>query len=829
MRVRSFTELVPWICPVSDGVVACKDGGLMATFEIGGRDADNLLDHEYEFMIDQATRAFSEMSVDPWSIVFTLKNSYDLERDNVSMEIEAAEELNDIHMQYVYDTAAVRPRAFMTLHLGPPARDERFFGNIGGMLAQGESAPKAVLFGLQSMFTGKHAFAYRANELRLAVARVESAMDRLTSILPAWRLRRLHGPDLIGFLRATVSGTTSEFIPTTHSGAWFLDSNLPDSPLTVKPKHLELGDKFIGALSLKEWPQATNRHFVGAIMSCGLESTLSVSFRLLGVAEAKKTIASIKAYAELTRYGIKDYLRSMSNSAGPADPSRADRDKQAVVDNTGEALDAIAGGAAFGYMNVSLAIYAYDEQGLEDRIDFLMKRLAPIYPGVIRETLHLTSAWAATMPCNFAEPVRWSLMSTENLAESAPVFLPLRGSPENTYLSEQTERRAQSLCVLPAAAGGHFHFNFHRGALGHTFVIGASRSGKSVMMNFLISQFTQYMPCRVIIFDKDHSCRINTLLHGGTYLDLTVPDGEDAQSGSHVRLNPLSLIGDPRNWDFVIGWICDMIASHGHDMTAREVERVGEAVQELAQNSPKEQWRLAYLSNLLPLELRAQIATYVEGGQHARYFDNEVDSFSLQTITAFEMGALLQVERVGPLAISYAFFRIQRLLEDSRKPGHPVVPTFIYLEECWFLFENPVFRSRIRDWLKTLAKYAAFVVMATQSIDDMVSDDRKLFSSIRDNVANMIFLPNPRAATKSVADLYSREFGLSAETIQMIASGIQRRDYIVVNEDYIKKLYCQFNSRQLAYLRSDSLALKTLNEEMGRGVGWEKRYLQRMT
>lgn len=829
MRVSSITDLVPWLCPVSDGVVACKDGSLLACFEITGRDTDSASDAERQVMLERAASLFSELSVDPWTIVFTLKNCDDLEYPYLPMTLDAASALDEQHRAFVVRAASIRPRAFLTLMLAPPSKDDRFFGNIAGLLAQGEPLYRAIAFGVRSMFVGKHAFAYRAQELAIAVQRIESVAQRFVSVLPDWGLKRLVGPHLTGFLRSLVSGHNLVPNHAVHSPNWFLDSELADSELQVFPDHLKLGDYYVGGFSIRDWPQATDSAFVQNVVAIGVPSTLSVTFKLMNKEESKATIKKIQSYAELTQYGIKDYVKAIFAGSTEPDESKGDREKKIIIRDAEAALEEMAvGSVAFGHMNVSLAIYAKSKTELDDVCDFVYKNISPIYPGIVREKLHLLGCWAATLPGQIYEPVRWSLMHTGNLADCAPVFLPVRGEPVNRYFEEQRQAPSPALSVFPAAYGGHYYFNFHRGALGHTFVIGGSRSGKSVMMNFLISQFTKYQPCRVIIFDKDHSCRINTLMHDGSYFDLgrQNTDGE-ANGQSVVRLNPLSLIGDPIHWEFLVRWLVDLVEGKDFKTTTEHETLIREAIEGLYRID-KKNWRLGHLSTLLPLDLQKEIEPFIAGGQYGDYFDNEEDSFSLSTITAFEMGELLSNPRVGPLAVSYAFYRIQRILEENRRPGATMVPTLIYLEECWYLFENETFQSRVRDWLKTLAKYGAFVVMATQSIEDMVSDNRKLFSSIRDNIATMIFLPNARANAKSVFDVYKREFALPDEVIHEIATSVVRRDYIVVNDDHIKKISCIFSPRQLAYLRSDSLALSILNEEIKRGGDWKGRYLARI-
>jgi type IV secretion/conjugal transfer VirB4 family ATPase len=826
MKTRSITEISPWICPVSDGVVACKDGGLLLSFEITGKDADNMAAVEVEYLLGRIASAVSELRIDPWTVIFTLKNVEDLKYPAASFEIEAAARLDRAHRQYLYRRAALRPRAFLSLHLAPPKKDERFFANIGSMLARGENLARAIYLGVMSSFVGKNAFAYRAEELILALQRLESTADRIVSLLPDLGLRRLLGPDLFGFLRSTVSGHFDNIESTKVRGNWFLDSQLADAPVEVYNDHLKLGDRYVGCFSMKDWPATTSPHLIDVIIASGLPSTTSIAFRLMSKEESKAAIQSLRGYLELTQYGPKQYLAAVLNRNESPDASKADPEKAAALQDVLDASEVLAEKTAFGYMNVSVALYGKAKTELEDAAEFFIKNVASEYPGVVRETLHALSCWAATMPGQLKEPVRWSMMTAHNLADFAPIFLPYRGEPKNPYFEEQTQRPAPALSVFPSARGGHYYFNFHRGALGHTFVIGGSRSGKSVMMNFLISQFTKYMPARVIIFDKDQSCRINTLLHGGAYFDLSAASQDEAK-GIPVKINPLHLIGDEAHWEFVSQWVVDLIQSRGFHVTNDHDMKIRQAIEDMARSMDSHQWRLAFLSTLLPGDLRAELAPFVEGGPLASYFDNDRDDFSLAAITAFEMGELLRNERIAPLVMSYAFYRIQRLLEENRRPDKPVVPTFIYLEECWFLFENPVFQERIRDWLKTLAKYGAFCVMATQSIEDMVSENTKFFASIRDNIANMIFLPNPRAATKSVSELYRREFGLSEDVIAEIATSQVRKHYIIVNDDHVKKIECQFTPEQLAYLRSDSLALSILNEEMARGPGWQDRYLRR--
>ena len=56
----------------------------------------------------------------------------------------------------------------------------------------------------------------------------------------------------------------------------------------------------------------------------------------------------------------------------------------------------------------------------------------------------------------------------------------------------------------------------------------------------------------------------------------------------------------------------------------------------------------------------------------------------------------------------YLFRRMERSL-DGR-------PTFVPIDEAWLFLRHPTWRDKIQDWLKTLRKKNAAVLLSTQSI-----------------------------------------------------------------------------------------------------------------
>ena len=156
--------------------------------------------------------------------------------------------------------------------------------------------------------------------------------------------------------------------------------------------------------------------------------------------------------------------------------------------------------------------------------------------------------------------------------------------------------------------------------------------------------------------------------------------------------------------------------------------------------------------------LSGRIEMWHSNGSHTRLFDNPQDviDFSSSRIFGIEMGYILQDKQsIGPVLL-YLFHRIQQSLDGS--------PTMIVLDEAWALIDNPIFAPKLRDWLKVLRKLNAFVVFATQSVEDAARSD--ISDTLIQQTATQIFLPNIRATEiyRSVFMLSKREFDLVRTT-----------------------------------------------------------------
>lgn len=158
------------------------------------------------------------------------------------------------------------------------------------------------------------------------------------------------------------------------------------------------------------------------------------------------------------------------------------------------------------------------------------------------------------------------------------------------------------------------------------------------------------------------------------------------------------------------------------------------------------------------------------GGSHSRLFDNEediIDFFSSYSF-GFEMGEILKDKKSISPVLLYLFHRIQSSLDGT--------PTMIILDEAWALIDNDVFAPKIKDWLKVFRKLNAFVVFATQSVEDATKSS--ISDTLVQQTATQIYLPNLKAT-----EVYRTAFMLSEREFQLIKTTDPSTRYFLVKQD----------------------------------------------
>ncbi len=808
-RVHALAELLPWLSLMGDRLVICKDGSLLACFELRGLDADTL-------DLEDASRAAArvEQALRTLDGRHTLWSIFQRRRLAEYVPGEFANPLS-ARIDALHGERFRRGAFFVNRHvlavLFTPTSTDHLWRACATLLREGRPQAIPALLWQQAQRASRFA---RVHQGLLRQAReFETQLDAVITTLAGFTLQRLTGEALLGFLdhcAAPASGGQAVRVP---GPALLLDAALGQDQLVVGADRLQFtgtqGTRWMAALGIKAWPHSTLPGMVGDLLHLPAELCIAQVFRVVAADEAKAHIQSVQRFHLNLQRSAFSFLRE----ALFGEPGTVQDSTRAVAAEEARLALAELGQhrQVYGYYNLSVLVMAQQAADLEGLVREAASCVRAAGFLVLREQMHLLSAWTGALPGQWGQLVRWHFIHTGNLADLLPLASASDGEAHNAHLSEQLGRPCAALAILPGVDRTRYHFNLHHGDLGHAFVVGPSRSGKSVLVNFLLAQFLRYPRPRILIFDKDRSCRIATLLQGGSHLDPARP--------ADLRCNPLRGITDTDTRRWVLGWLQQLLCLHGLAWRA-EHDRALVAACDGLLLLPPDQHRLAVLQVLLPPELATQLDPWVGDGRHAHLFDHADDTFAWEGLTCIELGELLRDAAVSRLFMLYAFRRVEEQLSQATPS-----PTLIYIEEAWFMLEHPVFREQIRDWLKTLPKRLASVVLATQSLDDLAASP--VFSAIADNIPTRIFLANRNAGAQLA--LYRDQFGLNAAQVTRVARAEPKRQFLLTTPQTSRFIDLTLPPTLLAMLRSDRLAQDCLDRCRASGAAdWREAYLDQM-
>jgi len=146
------------------------------------------------------------------------------------------------------------------------------------------------------------------------------------------------------------------------------------------------------------------------------------------------------------------------------------------------------------------------------------------------------------------------------------------------------------------------------------------------------------------------------------------------------------------------------------------------------------------------------------------------------------------------------------------------------LDEAWLMLGNPVFRDKIREWLKVLRRANCAVIMATQSLSD--AEGSGILDVITESSPTKIFLPN--ADARATMGLYTG-MGLTELDVDIIASSEKKRQYYYTSPEGRRLYELAPGPFAMAFVaKSDKKSLEELASfEEKYGDGWVDAWLAR--
>jgi type IV secretion/conjugal transfer VirB4 family ATPase len=783
----ALNALIGITAAISDDMFVTKDGGLVQFLTIEGQDVECLEPSQR----DQIARRF-ESAVRVFGPEYRLYH-YLLKRDSPPIPHRAYD--SPVVRQAVHDRLAyLRAKSGQLYSLDivlavvyegwqPRGGQPAFFAALKNVLSERRTAEAL-----------DQTFERASQTLRQKVEGFVAQLDDVCGV------RVLDRQAAFRFLRRLLNYNPAKAEAVGLAYESFIDFQACDSSLECHSDHLQLDDSYVQVLTMKSPPSQTFANLFRDLQEVACNFILVNEWKVEPDDRFRRLVQRKRRHHHNAKTSIANYIGGNAGASTAPKDMLVDDGAVAMVSDLGGCLEELVNGRHFGQFSMTAILYGKEAAVVKRAVAEFYKCCGAHDAHLSEERYNLLNAWLAIIPGNHAYNLRRLWLSDANNADLAFLFASRPGQVRNEHLGDEY------LAVFESDHGTPYFFNLHYQDVAHSLILGATGSGKSFLLNFLITHLQKYAPVTTL-FDLGHSYEDTTRLFGGSCLTLGLEHAT-------ATINPFSLPPTPEHLHFLSLFCKVVIESGGYRMTSAEERDLARQIATLYEIHP-DQRRLQTLANILQRPLREQLHKWVEGGAYGALFDNVTDTLSFSTFQTFDFEGMDCYPDVLEPLLFYVLHRANAIIYDAATSA--TFKVFV-MDEAWRFFRHPTIKHYLLEALKTWRKRNACMVLATQSADDLLRSD--LLAVVLESCVTQLFLANPGMDKHVYRDL----FHLNNTETELIARLIPKRQILMKQPNLAKVVHLNVDRKGYwLYTNSpyDNLRKRQVFEEHGLERGLE--------
>ncbi|MBV9268777.1 MAG: conjugal transfer protein TrbE, partial [Acidobacteriaceae bacterium] len=728
-RPQSLADLLLYDALIDDGILLQQDGSLMAAWSFRGPDL--------------ASATHAEMAVLSARLngVLRLGTGWMIQCDAIRTRAPEYPEAgafpdpitrlidDERREQFLREGAHFESEYVVTLTYLPPSETEQ---TVRGWLFDGQTNRRSAADQALAAF-------------RTRVAHFE---DFFGSLFQMTRLRSeasegtfgefLRRDNLLRYIRRTIAGQDYPFaLPLIPS---YLNDILSADDFTagIEPR---VGRKHIRVVAIDGFPNTSFPGMLNALDSLAIEYRWNTRAILMDPEEAR-------SYLDKTRKKWRSRIRGWKDQIFRTQNGPINLHAQQMAVDAEEAMGvASSGDIQFAFYTSVIVCMHEDEQVVNEAAALVAKTVQNLGFSSRIETVNAVEAWRGSLPGDGYRNVRRVVLHTLNLADLLPITSVWAGLRENP--SALMPKGSPPLLYAATSGATPFRFNLHVNDLGHTMIIGPSGAGKSTLLGLIAAQWFRYPDAQVFAFDKGYSLYVLNRAADGEFYDV----GGDK---THLAFCPLREIDTDADLAWSVNWLEGLCVAQGLVVGPKHRQAITEAAQQLRLSPART--LTEFCAEVQDEEIRSALQYYTLSGPLGQLLDADHDVLGSGRFVTFETENLMQLGDKAVIAVLlYLFRRIEKRLDGS--------PTLVPLDEAWVYLRHPLFRDRLRDWLKTLRKMNGAVILATQNLSDVLNSE--IGDVIVETCPTKILLPNAEAGNPASRRFYDR-VGLNDREIEIL-------------------------------------------------------------
>ncbi|MDD9331996.1 MAG: type VI secretion protein [Wolbachia sp.] len=394
-------------------------------------------------------------------------------------------------------------------------------------------------------------------------------------------------------------------------------------------------------------------------------------------------------------------------------------------------------GIDFCQQKIIFTIFADDRNKLAENISNLSSTMALIGLMMFRTDLHMENHFWAQLPGNFT-----FITQTKNiLTKYACGFAMLHDFTSGTL---KGGRWKEAVTVFFSKKGNPYFFNFHgKKNNGHTTILGSPNSGRTSLINFLLSESRKFNP-RIVILDNTGKSIIFTKAASGKYYIID-PKYKDKS----LKFNPLNIEDNIANRNMLLELIKRMVV----DASAEIGEKIKKIVDSIFA-IPRGSRSISQISEVLSL-LGGNINKWCDDGEFSYLFQdgNESDIDWETKIISINTANLTKQKECMSVILYYFLYSFEAKCDGS--------PTILVLDEAWEISNIFSTEKEFDNWIKRMTELNVVVILSTENLN--LAFASKFTQYLDKHVDTRILMPNVNANR-----LYMKAFSLSKEELNII-------------------------------------------------------------
>lgn len=463
------------------------------------------------------------------------------------------------------------------------------------------------------------------------------------------------------------------------------------------------------------------------------------------------------------------------------------------ADNKGKDTD-------FCLSQVSIMIINKNKADLLNNIREFYNVLDELGIVAVRENVYLPTIFWSQLPGNYRYLKRLHIVPKSKLASYISLFNFPTGRLKDNYWGN-------AITIIPTALDTPYFFNFHYQTNGNTLIVGPKSSGKTTIMNFLLSQTTKIKP-KILYIDTMRSSEVFINAIGGKYYRISpnIPDNEQ------FKINPFLFEDLTGSKKFLINFIIDLVDFQDDGFI--------EMGKKLTQLKSEYDFIPAIIDKILltPIQDRSfkniiemfntndttfiysKLKNWYDNNNLSFMFNHSENTVIKDDIVGISLKTIVKNKELTIPVVRYLLFLVNKIAGDE--------PFILVIDDAWNVIDNDSIASIFFKRLNDYQQKNIITILTTNGETDL--NKSYIISSISNFFTTKIYLPTPKASfyERKILDLQDEE----ARILSLMQ--VEKRNFLLKNGRDI--IISSINLDKFSYYKNiftcDNVSINAMNK-----------------